>query len=77
VQYEDYAPSLAIFPLLTVQELMGHKTIEMTVRYSHLAPKHTLAALERLTVTEPGNATGTTTSTGKSGQNETQVGRVQ
>jgi len=33
VQYEDYAPSLAIFPLLTVQELMGHKTIEMTVRY--------------------------------------------
>jgi site-specific recombinase XerD len=34
--------------LRTVQELMGHKTIEMTVRYSHLAPKHTLAAVERL-----------------------------
>lgn len=32
----------------TVQELMGHKTIAMTVRYSHLAPKHTLAAVERL-----------------------------
>jgi site-specific recombinase XerC len=32
----------------TVQELMGHKTISMTVRYSHLAPKHTLAAVERL-----------------------------
>jgi site-specific recombinase XerD len=32
----------------TVQELMGHKTIGMTVRYSHLAPKHTLAAVERL-----------------------------
>ena len=30
----------------TVQELMGHKTIAMTVRYSHLAPKHTLAAVE-------------------------------
>lgn len=27
---------------------MGHKTIGMTVRYSHLAPKHTLAAVERL-----------------------------
>jgi len=34
----------------TVQELMGHKTISMTVRYAHLAPKHTLAAVERLDV---------------------------
>ena len=32
----------------TVQELLGHKTIGMTVRYSHLAPKHTLTAVERL-----------------------------
>ena len=32
----------------TVQELLGHKTIAMTVRYSHFAPKHTLAAVERL-----------------------------
>jgi site-specific recombinase XerD len=32
----------------TVQELMGHKTIGMTVRYAHLSPKHTLAAVERL-----------------------------
>ncbi len=32
----------------TVQELLGHKTITMTVRYSHLAPKHTLAAVEKL-----------------------------
>jgi site-specific recombinase XerD len=32
----------------TVQELLGHKTIAMTVRYCHLAPKHTLAAVERL-----------------------------
>ena len=30
----------------TVQELPGHKTIAMTARYSHLAPKHTLAAVE-------------------------------
>jgi len=34
--------------LRTVQELMGHKSIEMTVRYSHLSPKHTLAAVEQL-----------------------------
>ncbi len=32
----------------TVQELMGHKTIQMTVRYAHLAPQHKLAAVERL-----------------------------
>lgn len=34
--------------LRTVQDLLGHKTIGMTVRYAHLAPKHTLAAVERL-----------------------------
>jgi site-specific recombinase XerD len=33
----------------TLQELLGHKTIAMNVRsYSHLAPKHTLAVVERL-----------------------------
>ena len=38
--------------LRTVQELMGHKTIQMTVRYSHLAPQHRLAAVQRLCDTE-------------------------
>jgi site-specific recombinase XerD len=47
----------------TVQELLGHKTIGMTVRYSHLAPKHTLAAVQRLdALTE--TPTDTTTDTG-------------
>jgi integrase len=60
----------------TVQELMGHKTIQMTLRYAHLAPQHQLAAVQRLcdtmtrTEEEPGaaqnGATGTTTSTGDS-----------
>jgi len=27
---------------------MGHKTIQMTRRYAHLAPAHQLAAVERL-----------------------------
>ena len=63
--------------LRTVQELMGHKSIEMTVRYSHLAPKHTLAAVERLTATESVNSTGTTTSTSPSDQNQAEVRRVQ
>ena len=39
---------MARVDIRTVQELLGHKTIGMTVRYSHLAPKHTLAAVERL-----------------------------
>jgi len=34
--------------LRTVAELMGHKTIQMTMRYAHLAPAHQLAAVERL-----------------------------
>ena len=34
--------------LRTVQELVGHKTISMTVRYAHLAPKHNQAAIEKL-----------------------------
>ena len=38
--------------LRTVQELMGHKTIQMTVRYAHLAPKHQLAAVQRLCDTD-------------------------
>lgn len=34
--------------LRTVQELMGHKTIEMTLRYSHLSPDHKRQAIEVL-----------------------------
>jgi integrase len=34
--------------LRTVQQLMGHKTIAMTVRYAHLAPSHEQEAIERL-----------------------------
>ncbi len=45
--------------LRTVQELLGHKTIAMTVRYAHLAPAHQREAIERLTA----RPTSTTTST--------------
>jgi site-specific recombinase XerD len=34
--------------LRTVQELMGHKTIAMTLRYAHLSPAHRLDAVQRL-----------------------------
>ena len=42
----------------TVAELLGHKTLAMTMRYAHLAPDHQRAAVEKL---EP---TATTTATG-------------
>ena len=46
--------------LRTVQELLGHKVIAMTVRYAHLAPKHTLAAVERLDAPTEGSSDTTT-----------------
>ena len=38
-------------PLTTVKELMGHKAIQMTLRYTHLAPSHLVEAVQRLTST--------------------------
>jgi site-specific recombinase XerD len=32
----------------TVQELLGHKSILMTMRYSHLSPDHRAAAAEKI-----------------------------
>jgi site-specific recombinase XerD len=37
--------------LRTVQELGGWKTLSMVLRYSHLAPSHLQAAVERLVPT--------------------------
>ena len=34
--------------LRTVAELMGHSSIQMTMRYAHLAPLHNRAAVDRL-----------------------------
>jgi hypothetical protein len=45
--------------LRTVQELMVHKTLAMTLRYAHLSPAHQLDAVQRLN-REP---TATTTAT--------------
>lgn len=57
--------------LKVAQELMGHKTIQMTARYAHLAPAHLLNAVEliagegRQTATiEQRGPTATRTATG-------------
>ncbi len=64
---------MAGIDIRTVAELMGHKRIQMTMRYAHLAPEHKLAAVERLAEQYPAiqkgaqseGPTDTTTDTGK------------
>jgi len=46
--------------LRTTAELLGHRSLAMTVRYSHLSPGHNLSAVEKI-VSKP---TDTTTDTG-------------
>jgi len=43
--------------LRTVQELMRHKTIKMTLRYTHLSPTHTLEAVNKLCLTNQAGGT--------------------
>ena len=43
-------------PLRTIQELMGHASIEMTIRYAHLSPEITREAVKQLDEPAPGEA---------------------
>lgn len=52
---------MAGVPLRTVQELMGPKTIQMTIRYDHLSPGHMQEAVDKLVPV--GNATEARTET--------------
>jgi integrase len=43
--------------LRTVAELLGHRTLQMVMRYSHLAPEHPASAVDRLVKAEDGRGT--------------------
>lgn len=65
--------AMAGIDLRTIAELMGHQTIQMTMRYAHLAPSHKLAAVERIAGgTFQAGATDTATDT----STEQQIGVV-
>jgi site-specific recombinase XerD len=51
--------------LRTVAELLGHRTLQMVMRYSHLAPEHQASAVDRLV--SFGNTRDTTADTGEFG----------
>jgi Phage integrase family len=57
--------------LRTVQELLGHKTLVMTLRYAHLSPEHQLEAVQRLNRPNSGDASITGSITGRSGWSRT------
>jgi site-specific recombinase XerD len=59
--------TMAVVDLRTVQELMGHTTVVMTLRYSHLSPQHQQDAVERLTTRTP-TVTRTATSDSSAGE---------
>lgn len=40
--------AMAGTPIVTIQKLMGHRSIEMTLRYAHLSPSHEREAVARL-----------------------------
>ena len=46
--YHASHPVMAGIDLVTVKELLGHKTIKMTNRYTHLAQEHKAQAVAKL-----------------------------
>ncbi len=49
---------MAGVPLPTVQQILGHRDIQTTLRYSHLAPSHIQAAMDKGSLVHLGFGTG-------------------
>jgi site-specific recombinase XerD len=62
--------------LRTRPGINGSQSISMTMRYSHLAPKHTLAAVGLLAGGSAAEPTSTNTSSGPTGQKQEEVVHV-
>jgi len=58
-RFHDLRPQLVMagVDITTVKDLMGHKTLSMTLRYAHLAASHKENAVDRLCFTPPENST--------------------
>jgi len=80
--------AMAGVDLLTISELMGHRTIQMTKRYAHLAPEHNQDAVDRLVSYEapqtseehepaPAEPSATTSATGSKTLEEVESAVVQ
>jgi hypothetical protein len=61
----------------TIQELLGHRTLAMTLRYAHLSPAHKRAAVNHLMRPRLGAPTGTATGTRKIGVPQARPARPQ
>jgi integrase len=64
--------AMAGIDILTIKELMGHKTLAMTLRYAHLSPNHVGRAVDVLSR----RATDTATSTNGNGPRQLAEGRA-
>jgi len=66
---------MAGVPLATVKEILGHRNIQTTLRYAHLAPSHIQAAMDKGSLSNIGIGTGSKTGSGSEEhqEQETQV----
>jgi hypothetical protein len=60
--------------IVTVSKLAGHKTIQMTMRYAHLAPQHQWDAVQRLCAPSEGAQEGARSTIGSTHASEHEVG---
>jgi hypothetical protein len=67
---------MAGVPLPTVKEVLGHRNIQTTMRYAHLAPSHIQAAMEKGSLSNIGLGTGSKTGSGSKDSEEEKTQEV-